>query len=83
MVATEALMLSHLINITESRDVATIDIPGAFMQADMDEIVHMKVEGTMVELLITLEPKLYKQYLRDKNGNPVMYVRLKKPYMGY
>eukprot|EP00957_Ditylum_brightwellii_P184341 14041164-Ditylum_brightwellii.AAC.1 len=36
-VATEALMLSCLIDAMEGRDVATVDIPGAFMQADMDE----------------------------------------------
>eukprot|EP00957_Ditylum_brightwellii_P121850 9292240-Ditylum_brightwellii.AAC.1 len=36
--AIESLMLSCLIVAKEGRDVATVDIPGAFMQADMDEV---------------------------------------------
>ena len=45
-VATEALFLTCLIDATEHRKVATVDIPGSFMQADMEgEIVHMKLEG--------------------------------------
>jgi hypothetical protein len=34
-------MISCIIDAKENRDVATLDIPGAFMQVDMDEIVHM------------------------------------------
>ena len=41
----EALVLSCIINTKEGRDVATVDVPGAFMQADMDEKVHIKLEG--------------------------------------
>jgi hypothetical protein len=37
-VAIEAVMLSCVIDAEEERDVAIIDIPGAFMQVDMDEI---------------------------------------------
>jgi hypothetical protein len=32
------------------RDIATVDILGAFMQADIDETVHVKLEGKMAEL---------------------------------
>jgi hypothetical protein len=35
-VAIESLLLTCVIDATEERDVATVDIPGAFMQADMD-----------------------------------------------
>jgi hypothetical protein len=35
-VAIESVMLSCVIDAMERRDVATVDIPGAFMQADMD-----------------------------------------------
>eukprot|EP00957_Ditylum_brightwellii_P131883 10057311-Ditylum_brightwellii.AAC.1 len=58
-VATEALMLSCIINAMEERDVATVDILGAFMQAEMDNVVHTKIEGTMAELLTKLDPKMY------------------------
>ena len=38
-VAIESLMLSCAIDAMEGQDVATVDIPGAFMQADMDKLV--------------------------------------------
>eukprot|EP00957_Ditylum_brightwellii_P198965 15165642-Ditylum_brightwellii.AAC.1 len=82
MVATEALMLSCLIAAMEGQDVATVAIPGAFMQADMDGIVHMKIEDTMAELLTKLDPTLYRQYLRSENGRSVLYVQLKKALCG-
>jgi hypothetical protein len=44
-VAIEAVMLSCVIDANERRDTATVDIPGAFMQADMDELVHLRLNG--------------------------------------
>ena len=31
-------------------DVGIVDLPGAFMQAEMDDIVFKRLVGTMVEL---------------------------------
>jgi hypothetical protein len=55
-----------------------VDIPGAFKQADMDELVHMRLDGKMVELLVRVDPELYQKYVVNKNGKPVLYVVLKK-----
>jgi hypothetical protein len=66
----------------ERREVATADIPGAFMEADMDELVHMKLEGRMAELLVKLDPKLYRKYIQVENGKTVLYVELKKALYG-
>jgi hypothetical protein len=78
-VATESLMLSCIIDAKEKRDVATADIPNAFMQADMEgEEILMKLEGTMAELLVKLDPKMYRKCILMKNGKSVMYVKLQK-----
>eukprot|EP00957_Ditylum_brightwellii_P187874 14304964-Ditylum_brightwellii.AAC.1 len=61
-VATEALLLSCVIDTMGGRDEATVDIPGAFMKADVDDIVHMKIEGTIAELLTKLDPKMYRPF---------------------
>jgi hypothetical protein len=42
-VATETLMLSSIIDAKERRAVEMADIPGALMQADMDEVIDMKL----------------------------------------
>jgi hypothetical protein len=62
--------------------VATVDIPGAFMQADMDKLVHMRLKGTMAELLVQLNPKLYRKYVQTVNRKSVLYVELKKTLYG-
>ena len=85
-VATEALLLTCLIDAMEHQDVATVDIPGAFMQSDMEEIhgktTHMKLEGRMVDILNTIDPSLYKKHTKVKNGKKVIYVRLDKALYG-
>ena len=81
-VAIESLVLSCTIDTREGRDVATVDIPGAFMQADMDKLVHVKLEGQMDELLVRLDPKLYRKYVQLEKGKLVLYVELKKALYG-
>ena len=55
-----------------------MDIPGAFMQVDEDDLVHMKMQGQMAELLVKLDPKLYRKYVQVEKGKNVLYVQLKK-----
>ena len=58
-VMTESVMLSCMIDAKERRDVATADIPGAFMQTNLEEKVHIWLEGAMAELLLKIDPNLY------------------------
>ena len=81
-VAIEAVMLSCVIDAHERRDVATADIPGAFMQADMDKLVHMRLDGKMAELFVRVDPSKYEKYVVYENGMPVLYVVLKKALYG-
>ena len=59
----------------------TCDIPGAFMQSEMDELVHMKLEGEIALLLICLGPT-YKQFLSYYRGKPVICTELNKALYG-
>ena len=59
-VATEVLFLTCIIDAIEHCHVTTIAILGASTQAYMEgETVHMKMEGSMAEILTKLDPKLY------------------------
>ena len=60
----------------------TVDIPGAFMQGDQDETVHMKLEGTLAELLARCDPTKYQPYLANEHGKTVLYVELVKALYG-
>ena len=80
-VSIEALLLSCMIDALEGRDVATCDIPGAFMQADIDEEVHVKFDGELVDLLLQTDPSLA-QYVAVENGKRVLYTILNKALYG-
>jgi len=63
--------------------VAVTDIPGAFLHVDMEEDVHILLEGTIVELILKLDPSLYRKYIwENKRGKPMLYVKLKKALYG-
>ena len=81
-VSIEAVMLSCVIDAMEKIDVCFIDINGAFMQAEFNDILHVKMEGSLKDLLVKINPKLYRKYLSDENGKSVLYVRLKKELYG-
>jgi hypothetical protein len=75
-VTIESVTLSATINAMEERDMATVDIPGAFMQADIDEVVHVRFKGKISKMLVRMDPKLYRKYVRDGNIKAVLYVEL-------
>jgi hypothetical protein len=81
-VATESLILSCVVDAIEGRDVATCDIPGAFMQSDMKGKVIMKLEGVMAEVIIKIDTKLYSKYVKKENGKDVIDVILTKALYG-
>ena len=68
---TESLFLSCVIDAMERRKVATVDIPGAFMQADIDEIVYVKLVGDLARLLIRVDPS-YERFVVKEKGKPVI-----------
>jgi len=81
-VAIESVFLTSVIDAQENQDVATLDVPGAFMQAIMEDTVHMKLEGTMADLLINIAPEVYKKFAYNHNGRTILYVLLKKALYG-
>ena len=75
---TESVILSCITDAQGGRKVATVDIPGAFLHATMDEQVIMRTDGAMFELMVKIDPKKYKSFLERRNGKPVIFVQLKK-----
>ena len=83
MVSLEAMIMSCCVDAKEGRYVAVADIPGAFLHANMNECVHMIMEGTIAEHIAKLEPTIYRKYIwHDKKGKPMLYVKLKKALYG-
>ena len=81
-ISTEAVFLTAVVDAWENRKVAVLDVPGAFMQVDMDELVHVRFEGEMVDKLLEIDHDLYADYVSEESGKKVMYVELLKALYG-
>jgi hypothetical protein len=55
-VAIESVYLSCVIDADEQQDAATVDIPGAFLHANMDNKVYMRIDGNMAKMLLDIAP---------------------------
>jgi hypothetical protein len=67
-------MITATIDANKGGDVATVDIPGAFLQTeqDDDDIIHVKLRAKMATLLAEINPQKYKPYLHTEGGKPVI-----------
>ena len=82
-VTSEAIFIQSTIYANENRDVATCDIPGAFLQADNPDFVLMRLDGILAELMVKIAPKLYRKYVTtNAKGRSVLYVQLEKAVYG-
>jgi hypothetical protein len=82
-VALESLLITATIDAFERRDVAIVDVPIAFLMADMDEEVIMCLRGCLAELMVKTAPNIYRKFiLIDNKGNSILYVKLQKALYG-
>ena len=78
-VSTEAVFLTAVIDALER---TVLDVPGAFMQADIDELVHVRFTGEMVSMLLHIDNDMYNEYVVIEKGEKVMYMELLKALYG-
>jgi hypothetical protein len=83
--ASEAITITGVIDAKQKRDVMTLDIPNAFVQAkitlDGDKII-MKIQGQLVDILLELCPGVYDNYAIDEGKHKILYVRMLKALYG-
>jgi hypothetical protein len=67
-VSLESVFITSMIDAKEKRKVVSIDIPGAFLHANNNDYIIMKMNGMLVELMAWTDPKLYPKYVTiEKN----------------
>ena len=76
--STDAFFITLEGDVHEERDMATADIVGAYLNADMDRFTTLKVEGGMVDLIFQVIPEIYFKCIHYENGKKVLYFRLLK-----
>jgi hypothetical protein len=78
-VALKSVLITATIDAFDKREVSIIDVPGAYLTADMDEEVFMCLRGKLAELMVKTAPKIYRKYVYVGSDNtPVLYVKLKR-----
>ena len=80
-ISTDALMLSIMIDALEGRDVATADVAGAYLNAEMDDFVILKMTGSDLGILCQVNPE-YNNFVEIENGKKVLYLRVLKALYG-
>ena len=82
-VTSEAIFIQSTIYANENRNVATCDIPGAFLQADNPDFVLMRLDGILAELMVKVAPKMYRKFVTtNAKEKSVLYVQLEKTVYG-
>ena len=85
-VATEAVLLSCIINAEEERDVAVIDITSSFIQKQVEDekdVAFIKIRGFLVDILLQIAPDVYKLHVAtDKNGVKQLMVQSQNALYG-
>jgi hypothetical protein len=82
-VSLESVLITSTIDAFEGRDVAIVDVHGAFLTADMYEEVIICIRGRLAELMVKTAPEIYRKYIYVGNDNmPVLYVKFIKALYG-
>jgi hypothetical protein len=82
-VMNDSVMITSAIDAHEERVIKTMDIPGAFLHADLDEEVIMLLRGQLADLMVQVDPELYGPYLtKTKKGESILYVKMLKAMYG-
>ena len=81
--ASDAIIITGVIESKQYRDVMINYIPNAFVQTPVpqdegDEIIIIKIWVALTEVLCDISPEIYDLYVRfdKKNGEKILYVRM-------
>ena len=72
------MLITSVIDAYEGREVAIVDVPGAFLAADQDELNNMTLRGKLTELMVKTAPEFYRKCIVMGKGKMVLYVQLLK-----
>ena len=78
-VSSEAVILTCIIDANENREVATVDIPNAFVQTvvkDEKDRAFIRIRGPLVNILVSIAPDVYGPYVTvGKKGKKQLLVQ--------
>ena len=82
-VSVEALFSTLIIDSMENRDIATFDVPGAYLHAEMpkDKNELLRLRGEFVDIMCQVNPA-YKPFVIEEKGKKVLYMKILRAIYG-
>ena len=77
----ESVLLTALIDAVEDRHVVVADVTGAYLNADMDDFVLIRLSGDDVDMMCKANPT-YKKFIHTGSGKRILFLQLKKALYG-
>ena len=79
----EALLLKLVVDAYEGREVATFDVPGAYLHALIPDgkTILLKMRGVFVDIMCRINKEYTKHVLFEK-GKKVLYVKVLRASYG-
>ena len=79
----EGIFTTLVIDAYKEREVATFDIPGEYLHAEMpkDKKVILKLRGIFVNIMCDINPE-YCRHMRFENGTKVLYLLVLRAIYG-
>ena len=79
----DSVIMTSVIDTNKGQDVAVIDAQNAFLQSENDQRIIIAMRDKIAELLVQLNPELYRPYIwYSKKGVPMLYVLVSKALYG-
>ena len=76
-VYTDSLLMNLIIDAWEQRSLGMSDVPGSYLQADMEDFVILRMVGASLDVLCKVNGE-YQHFITEEIGKMVIYLRLKK-----
>ncbi len=77
----DSIMITATIDTHERWDIATVNIPGAFLHAYNNKDTFMLLRGRLAKLMVQVDTALYRKFvIYGKNNKTLLYVKLKAIY---
>ena len=75
----DSIIIMAAIETFEQWRVITLDIPGAFLNVELDQDVIMLLKGELATMMVMVDPKLYRPFvIVTLKGEKLLYARMKK-----
>ena len=78
----ESVLITATINTHEGRYIGICNIPGDFLNTDMDKDIRIALRGRLAELMANIELQIYIHHMIYLKVRTVPYVTLKKAPCG-